>query len=339
LETTHPHPPAPGEVLEVAKGVRWARMPLPFALDHVNVWLLEDGEGWTAVDTGLAWEPTRAAWEAILAGHPLRRLVVTHLHPDHLGLAAWLQHRTAAPVWMTQAEYATAHLWLHEVAGFGPEALYASLRTHGLEGPRIEALERRGNTYRAGAPELPATFRPIFDGERLAIGPGHWRVLSGHGHSPDHASLHGEEARVLISGDMLLPRITTNISAYVVAPEADTLGLYLASLDRLEALPEDLLVLPSHGLPFRGLRKRIGQLRAHHDHRCGLLRAACATGPRSAASLLPVLFERDIADPFQTLFAMGECIAHLTHLEHGGALVRTRENGVFRFAARAGHTG
>lgn len=334
METTHPHPPAPGEVLEVAPGVRWARMPLPFALDHVNLWLLADEEGWTAVDTGLAWEPTRTAWEAILAAHPLKRLVVTHLHPDHLGLASWLQARTGAPVWMTQAEYATAHLWLHEVGGYGTEALHAALRAHGLGGPRLAELERRGNTYRSGAPELPPTFRPILDSEVLAIGAGRWRVICGHGHSPDHASLHEAEAGVLISGDMLLPRITTNISAPVVAPDADTLGLYLASLDRLEALPGDPLVLPSHGLPFRGLRTRIAQLRTHHARRCDLLRAACAEGPRSAASLLPVLFERDIEDPFQTLFAMGECIAHLVHLQHEGSLVRIASEGAIRFAGR-----
>jgi glyoxylase-like metal-dependent hydrolase (beta-lactamase superfamily II) len=260
--------------------------------------------------------------------------VVTHLHPDHLGLAAWLQGRTGVPVWMTQAEYATAHLWLHEVGGYAAEALYAALRAHGLEGPRLAELERRGNTYRSGAPELPSTYRPIFDGETLAIGAGHWRVVCGHGHSPEHASLHEAGAEVLISGDMLLPRITTNISAPVVAPGSDTLGLYLASLERLEALPGNPLVLPSHGLPFRGLRARVAQLREHHARRCDLLRAACGRGSRSAASLLPVLFERDIEDPFQTLFAMGECIAHLIHLEHEGSLVREETGGAIRFTGR-----
>ncbi|MBI4912180.1 MAG: MBL fold metallo-hydrolase [Acidobacteria bacterium] len=308
-------------------------MPLPFALDHVNLWLLEDGEGWTAVDTGLGWEPVRALWRGLLPAHPLQRVLVTHCHPDHMGLASWLQREAGATTWMSPREFATAEAWHGESPGNAPQDLYAFFRLHGLEDRRRAALERRGNTYRQGVPELPSQVRGIREGEEILVGEHAWKVVMGQGHSPEHASLFCEALGILIAGDMLLPRITTNISAHSVAPREDALGLYLESLGRLEALPGDPLVLPSHGLPFRGLRIRVAQLRAHHARRCDLLQAACAQAPRDAASLLPVLFEREIEDPFQTLFAMGECIAHLVHLERRGLLGRVEAGGPVRFVA------
>ena len=331
MQIVHERPPAAGGAVEVAAGVRWLRMPLPFALDHVNLWLLEDGDGWTAVDTGLAVAPIREAWSRLLGDHRLSRLIVTHYHPDHLGLADWLQQQTGAALWMAQAEYATALLLLHQVAGYGTPAMLAAFRAHGLSEPRLQKLERQGNSYKSGVPAVPATFRPIFDAEAIRIGQHHWRVISGHGHSPDHASLACADLGVLISGDMLLPRISTNISSFAATPDLDPLGLFLASLERFKALPADTLVLPSHGLPFRGLHRRVEALRVHHARRCEVLLEACALGPKTAAELIPVLFEREIGDPFQTLFAMGEAIAHLVHMEQRGALVRCAEKGIIRF--------
>jgi glyoxylase-like metal-dependent hydrolase (beta-lactamase superfamily II) len=283
------------------------------------------------VDAGLAVDPVRAAWEKVLAGHRLRRLVVTHYHPDHMGLAHWLEERTGAPLWMAQAEYATAQLFLHQVGSYSVAAMLAAFRAHGLPEARLHQLERQGNSYKLGVPAIPATCRPIFDGEQLPIGEQRWQVISGHGHSPEHASLACAQLAVLISGDMLLPRISTNISSLAATPELDPLGLFLASLERLRQLPEDTLVLPSHGLPFRGLHRRIEALRLHHASRCDILLAACARTPRHAAELIPALFDRDITETFQTLFAMGECIAHLVHLEQKGELVRSQEAGIFRF--------
>lgn len=334
MQTTHERPPAAGEVVEVAPNLRWLRMPLPFALDHVNLWLLQDGDGWTAVDTGLAVETNREAWVKVLTGHRLVRQIVTHYHPDHLGLAAWLQDRTGAPLWMAQGEYSTALLILHQVANYSATAMIGAFRAHGLSEPRLHVLERQGNSYKLGVPEVPASFRPIFDGEPILIGRTPWKVVSGHGHSPEHASLYCADLGVLISGDMLLPRISTNISSLAATPELDPLGLFLASMDRITSLPDDTLVLPSHGLPFRGLHRRIEALRLHHARRCEVLLEACTQSPKHAAELIPALFERDITDPYQTLFAMGEAIAHLVHMEQTGALVRHVEAGTIRFEKR-----
>lgn len=333
MQTTHEHPPGIGEAKEIIPGLQWLCMPLPFALNHVNLWLLQDEEGWTAVDTGLAVDPARNAWLKVLSGHRLVRMIVTHFHPDHLGLAAWLQNRTGASLWMTQSEYATAQLFLNQIAGFGAPAMLEAFRAHGLQEARLQQLERRGNTYKIGVPELPDTYRPIFDGQDIRVGHHGWRVITGHGHTSEHASLYCHGLGVLISGDMLLPRISTNISSLAATPEADPLGQFLASLERFRSLPEETLVLPSHGLPFRGLHRRIEELRAHHTARCGALLEACRDAPKSASELVPVLFERDITDAFQILFAMGEAIAHLVHLEQRGELRRSTENGVIRFSA------
>ncbi len=319
-------PPAPGETLQVAPGIHWLRMPLPFALDHINLWLLEDEHdgrpAWTIVDTGYGLDDVRAAWERILGRltAPVKRIVVTHFHPDHLGLAHWLQQQTGAPVSMTAGEYLTAHAVFHEMGGHGTAPMLAQFRAHGLDRERLAALERRANSYARGVPALPHTYCRLFDGDRLPIGGRSWQVRVGYGHSPEHASLYCEDAGVLISGDMLLPKISTNISVFAVTPGADSLAHYLASLDGYRELPAETLVLPSHGLPFVGIHDRVAAQHAHHEERLRVLEDACSE-PRSAADLLATLFPREL-DTHQVMFAMGEAIAHLNRLEYAGRLVR-----------------
>ena len=332
MQIVHPHPPAPGEALELLPGLRWLRMPLPFALDHVNLWLLQDEGGWTAVDTGFDVAPIRAAWDHVLPEHPLVRLLVTHFHPDHLGLASHLQALTGAPLWIPPQEYAFAQFYFHQVGGCSVAATAKAFRSHGLPEPELQVLQRLGNTYRFGVPELPETYHPIQPGQLISIGGRDWRVISGHGHSPEHASLYCADLGILISGDMLLPRISTNIGHALATPAADSLGRFLESLERFGDLPADTLVLPSHGLPFRGIQTRIDQLRAHHAERCEVLLEACLEAPQSAFSLLPVLFQREINDPHQTYFAMNEAIAHLVHLERRGKLVRQEVAGRILFS-------
>ena len=305
-------------------------MPLPFALDHINLWLIADGDRWVAVDAGYALDVVRDGWRQILSDRVLSRLIVTHFHPDHLGLAAWLQELTGVPLAMTQGDYLTAQVVRAQLGSFGVPAMLAFYRAHGLDKQVLAGLKARGNAYAHGVPAIPATFAAIADGDELSIGGRRWQVLVGHGHAPEHASLYCEESRILISGDMLLPRISTNISVWAVTPEADPLGAFLASIEKLRVLPHDTLVLPSHGLPFRGLHARVDQLQAHHAARCAELLAA-TEAPRSAAELVPVLFPREISDPHQAMFAMGEAIAHLNYLEKARRLERTVENGSIRY--------
>ncbi len=333
LHFPHPDAPQPGQPLEVAPGVFWLRLPLPFQLDHINLWLLRDDDGWTVVDTGFASDESRAAWEAVLAGMaaPLRRLLVTHFHPDHLGLATWLLDRSGAELWMTATEFLTAHAVWNEVGGHGARFLVEQLRAHGLTGERLEAFAKRGSGYTRAVPSLPDYFNRLRDDDRLRIGGREWRVIVGYGHSPEHAALYCRELAVLISGDMLLPRISTNISVLAVNPKADALGAYLASLDVLaREIPDSTLVLPSHGLPFLGVEERVAALHAHHGERLQAVEDDCEA-PKSAAELLATLFPRPL-DTHQTMFAMGEAIAHLNHLEVAGRLSRTSgADGVIRF--------
>ncbi|MBI4984212.1 MAG: MBL fold metallo-hydrolase [Rhodocyclales bacterium] len=331
LHITHETLPAPGTAVELAPGVKWLRMPLPFALDHINLWLLADGAAWTAIDSGIAVDPIRDIWRAVLATHPLSRLLVTHFHPDHLGLAAWLQEQTGAPLWMTLGEYSTAQLVKHQIAGYGIPAMIHLFRRHGLDEERQAALHKRGNAYGRVVPAIPDTFQRIGDGDRVDIGGRSWRVITGYGHSAEHASLYCDELHVLISGDMLLPRITTNVSAFAAVPEANPLGTFLASIDRFQELPEDTLVLPSHGKPFRGLHERVAQLHAHHTEHFAALRTACTDRPQSATELMGVLFNRDLSDPHQTMFALGESIAHMKYLEDARLVRRVDANGIIRF--------
>ena len=331
----HPHPPAGGTFAEVAPGVFWVRMPLPFQLDHINLWLLRDGAGWAIVDTGFANDGVRTAWDTLLDGldGPVNRLVVTHFHPDHLGLATWLMARTGAPLWMTSGEFLTAHAVWNEIGGHGARFMVEQFRQHGLESERLARFATRGSGYRKAVPALPDYYHRLKAGDALAVGGRHWRIIIGHGHSPEHMALYCAELGVLISGDMLLPRISTNVSVFAATPDADALGWYLDSLDVMaRELPEQTLVLPSHGLPFTGIRARVEALRAHHDERLRALEEACQDAPQSAAGLLETLFQRAL-DTHQTMFAMGEAIAHLNHLEQAGRLSRSIDaDGVVRYS-------
>ena len=328
--------PDAGQWLTVAPGVHWLRMPLPFALDHINLWILDDGDAVTLVDTGFGLPEIQALWAAALdrLGKPVSRIVVTHFHPDHLGLADWLSQRTGAPVWMTQGEFLMGHALWHQLPGFAVEDTIAQFRRHGLDAERLDALAQRGNSYRRGVPSLPQTYRRLIDGDRLSIGGHDWQVIAGYGHAPEHAALWCPTLDLLISGDMLLPRISTNVSVFAATPHDNPLGRFLDSIRDFNNLPDSTLVLPSHGRPFQGIRARVEQLVIHHRERCDELLAACQT-PRSAAEVLETLFPRAL-DTHQVFFAMGEAIAHLNYLVQGRDLREADDGGdVARFISTA----
>ena len=339
LDYPLPAPPAPGAALPVAPGILWLRMPLPFALDHINLWLLEEGDGYTLVDCGYANAETRALWERhfaeTLGGRPLVRIVATHCHPDHLGNAAWLAARFGCTVTMTAGEFLTAHAIVDERAAHAPADNCALFRAHGMAESDVAALAARGNSYRRGVPVAPPNYHRLLAGDEIRAGGTAWRVIAGYGHSAEHASLFAPAHNVLVSGDMLLPKISTNVSVWPADGDGDPLGRFLDSLRAFEDLPPSSLVLPSHGLPFRGIPLRIAQLRAHHDARLAELVQAMAAsaGPVTAAQMVPVLFPRAL-DLQQSYFAMGETIAHLNHLWRRGRARRTvSAGGEIRFAA------
>lgn len=339
--------PEVGELLEVSAGVNWLRMKLPFALNHINLWLLRDNfegrQGWTIVDCGITNDETRQAWETIFAKHlqglPVVRVLVTHMHPDHIGLASWLCDRWNAPLWISMTDFLMAR-WLSSkeggasvgaTAGGGGSADH--FQRHGLSSEEdLEKIRARHDYYSRMVPSVPARFRRIVDQEKIQIGGQQWQMISGFGHSPEHMSLACESAKLLISGDMVLPRISTNVSVFDVEPDADPLGMYLNSLDKFKHLTEDTLVLPSHGLPFQGLHFRIGELNSHHDDRLRDALDACAQGPKHAREIVPVLFRREL-DIHQMTFAMGEAIAHLNYLWRAGKLKRELcSDGILRFS-------
>jgi glyoxylase-like metal-dependent hydrolase (beta-lactamase superfamily II) len=329
-------PPAPGTTAEVAPGVHWLRMALPFQLDHINLWLIEDGDGWLQVDSGLGNEPTRMAWEKIIAekigAKPVKRVLVTHYHPDHAGNAAWLCKRFDAPLLMTRGEFLTVHAARNSTAGYTTEAQLELFRANGLDDASGAELLLRGGLYRSMVPDFPVSHRRLFEGERVVAGGHEWKVILGYGHAPEHASLYCAELNVLISGDMLLPRISTNVAVRPIDPRSNPLRLFLESIRRYCELPADMLVLPSHGLPFRGAHARIAQLEAHHAERLAELQAACAAAPRTAHDVLELLFRRKL-DTSQIFFAMGEAIAHLHYLHYDGRLARdVGADGIVRFA-------
>jgi len=327
--------PGPGETIAVARGLHWLRMPLPWSLDHINLYALEDDGGWTLVDSGVRSGEIKGCWDSLfagpLAGGPVRRILVTHHHPDHIGLAAWLAARFDAPIHATRAAWLLARTLSLDVADEPPEEVISFMRRAGLPEKTIEAQRRAGwGNFAKLVERLPVGYRRIEGGDRLTIGGETWRVLETGGHAPGHACLFSESRHILISGDQVLPRISSNVSVYPTEPGGNPLEEWLEGLARMRALPEKSFVLPAHNTPFTGLHARLEALIGKHVGRMGDLAAMCAA-PKAATEVFPALFLRAISREGYTM-ATGEALAHLHFLEAEGVLERVAgEDGIDRF--------
>lgn len=327
--------PPQGHPTEVLDGIFWLQMPLPFALNHVNLWVLDDGDGWVIIDTGMSTDAIKHHWETALttalAGRPINRIIATHFHPDHAGLTGYLSQLVDAPVAMAPDEWRLAtHISTRSPAEFvaGQQAFFAQ---HGLDQETLDRLALRGNVFRERIEPIVETFESLAEGDVLAIGGRQWRVVTGRGHSPAHACLWCEAENLLIAGDQILPKITPNISVLWAQPDADPLTDFLETLDTFSWLPPETLALPGHRTPFRGVPERLAELAGHHEHRLNAALAACVDAPRSATELIPTLFDRAM-DDHQIVFALGEAVAHLTYLARRGYLLASDEDGVRRYA-------
>ena len=329
--------PETGETIEVAPGILWLRMPLPFALNHINLWALEDGDGWTLVDTGINRPETCEAWESLfagpLAGRPVKRLIVTHFHPDHMGLAGWLTDKFGIEMWTTQTEWETAStLYYSEHSEELVDIARKFYHAAGFSADLMSEVETRGNPYPKRVSAIPRTYVKIAEGDLIDIGGRDWRVMIGTGHSPEHACLYCADAGVLISGDQILPKITPNVSVWPQHAEQDPLALFLNSLKSFAPLPEDTLTLPSHNWPFLGLRERLEIMAHHHDERLDDVVLACRE-PLNGFEVLRHLFKREL-DSHQLFFAIGESLAHLHYLMGQGRMGREKgSDGVDLFRA------
>ncbi|PRC93347.1 MBL fold metallo-hydrolase [Solimicrobium silvestre] len=340
LETQLSYPfedtlPKPGDIQRVCAGVYWLPMGLPFALNHINLWLLEDDNGWTIIDCGISNDDTKANWEIIFAlhlnGKPVTRVIATHCHPDHLGLADWLCERWQVSLWMSAGEYSFGRMMQAGLSGVEGSSTVPHFQRHGVTDPAlVEQLLGRKNYYPTLVPSVPTAYVRMQEHQLIHIGAHHWRVITGFGHSPEHVSLYCDELRCLISGDMLLPRISTNVSVWAIEPYANPVQQFLDSLDKYCDLESDTLVLPSHGKPFKGIHIRVQQLIDHHHARLAEVLVACVT-PQSANDIVPIMFLRPL-DTHQLTFALGEALAHLHLLWFAGKLQRKLgEDGIYRF--------
>lgn len=318
-------PPKPDEAIEVAPGLVWVRLTLPFRLNHVNIYLIADGDGWAMVDTGIGNEATIAAWTVLFDG-PLKnfkitRLIVTHAHPDHVGLAGWIVERFGCPLFMSQVEYLQSAYHQHRGSEERKLAQRLFFRRHGMNEDITDQLLGRGQDYLKRVSILPASYHRLSNGDEIEIGARTFKIITGGGHALDQVMMFCEADNIFLSADQVLSKISPNVSVWAVEPNANSLGEYLSSLASLaKMLPDDVLVLPGHGVPFYGVKTRIKQLADHHEERCHMIAQACATSPKTSAELVPVVFHKHVLDAHQTGFAAGELIAHVNYMLVQGRL-------------------
>ena len=334
----HVFPTAPefGVVTAIAPGLDWLRLPLPFKLNHVNLWLLDDGDGWTIIDTGADTPEARAMWTAAFAGplseKPLNRLIATHGHPDHIGLASWLLEARGAAFVCTLTEWLQPQIWHAARIGKPQPAWKQFFVDHGCPDTTLATFAKAQDSDFKPMGPIPASFERIRDGDRLQFGSRTWEVIVGAGHADEHASFWCADDAILIAGDQILSRITPVVGVFPSEPLADPLTHYLASLKRFRKLPDETLVLPSHGLPFHGLHTRIDQIERHHAERLDTLLALIAK-PITAYAAAQGLFADAMAGGHEML-ALAETLAHLNHLVRlGDAQRATRDDGQISFAA------
>lgn len=331
-------PPDAGQVIKVAPGIFWARVPLPFRLNHVNVYLIDDGDGWAIIDTGLDYQDARDVWNILLSGamggRRVTRIIVTHLHPDHIGLAGWLCARFDAPMLTTQTSYlGCLNVSLRPGTLDGAPYRDFYLR-NGFSVQTMETISTEGHEYLWKVAPLPPTFSRVVAGDVLEIGGRSFSVITGEGHAAEQIMLYCESEKLLFAADQVLAKITPNVSVWPVDPDGDPLGLYLKSLQGLKAdVPDDVLVVPGHQLPFYGLHTRCDELASHHEMRCSAILKACQSVPLSAAELVPVVFQIEL-DAHQMGFAFSEVMAHVNFMLRAGELNQVvTQDGIQRLVA------
>lgn len=326
--------PEPGDLTEVATGVYWIRMPVPFHPKHINVYLLQDEKGWYIVDTGIGSQETRELWQQIcdrmMQEKPLVGVIATHLHPDHLGLAGWLCDNYRASFYISQREYLTARALFKGNNREDNWELTQFYHRCGLNEEQMDDfIKNTGSLSKITAP-LPISYERLSEGQELLFGGRHWRVIIGYGHSPEHACLYCPELNILLSGDQILPRISPNISVQSLEPNQSPLSEYLVSMEKFFDLPEDCLVLPSHGDPFYRLHNRLNQLKEGHQRDLDGLLEACEK-PLKAVDTIQIIYKRELKG-IQFRLAMGEALAHLNHLWKQGLISRDYdEDGCYRY--------
>jgi glyoxylase-like metal-dependent hydrolase (beta-lactamase superfamily II) len=324
--------PEIGEATEIVPGVKWLRLPLPFLLGHINVWLLRDGDGWAIVDTGINTQTTRNVWTDVftksLGNVPVTRVLVTHLHPDHAGCAGWLCHRFAVDLFMTRDEYLLCRILVSDTGLPAPEEGRRFYRAAGFDPQQLGRYVDLFGAFGTVVSPLPQSYHRLHDGYRFDLGGRHWEVITGQGHSPEHACLYCPDLNLIISGDQILPTISSNVSVFPTEPMANPLAHWFESLRRLRSLlPEDVLVLPSHGKPFRGVRSRLDELIGEHQAGLEKLLKVCRE-PKRAVDVFSALFKSEI-NHGNLIMATGEAIAHLHYLWYEGELKVDRiEDGV-----------
>lgn len=329
-------PPEPGGYVEIADGILWVRLPLPMALDHVNCFVLDDGDGWTIVDTGFDTRKTREMWRAIidgpLAGKPVRRVLVTHYHPDHIGLAGWFQTEFGAELVTTRTSWLTARMLVLDVQDVPVEETLAFWRSAGMDAEIYakRSVERPFNFADCVAP-MPLGYTRIAEGDSIHISGRDWDIRMGDGHAPEHATLWSRDGELVLGGDQLLPSISPNLGVYSTEPDADPVGEWLESCERLSDFATDTqLVLPGHKLPFTGLPFRMKQLMENHHGALERLLKHLDT-PRVAADCFVPLFKRKIGESVYGL-ALVEAIAHVNHLYQLGQISRSlRDDGAWLY--------
>ena len=336
LEYPHQQPPPFGTKMELAPGVYWLQMPLPMSLKYINLYLLEDHDGWVVVDTGIRGPETRELWQQIfdneLGGKPVRRVICTHMHPDHTGQAGFVCEYWQAPLLMSFGEYYQARSMNNMMRDGSNWQMSEYFIRAGIEPEFLEEMRsNRGNfTPEPEDRPLPGSFIRLTEGETIDIGRYEWQVITGTGHSPEHVCLYCKELRILVSGDQILPVITSNVSVQPTEPFANPMVGWLASHERFKSLlPNDILVLPAHNLPFYGVQERLQQLIDHHEDRMLILEENCVE-PQLAVDLLPHLFARKL-EGHSRFMALGECIAHLHCLMTRQRIQRTLEGDVYKY--------
>lgn len=336
LDYPFAEPPAEGETLEVAPGVLWVRMPLPFALKWINLYLIEDGAGWALVDTGVATETTREHWRKIfqdtLKGAPITRVICTHMHPDHIGLAGWITRKFDARLWISRLEYVTCRMLVADTGREAPEEGVRFYRAAGWSEDSLDSYRVRFGGFGKAVSRLPDGYRRLQDGEVIEIGGRPWRIVTGCGHSPEHVCLWDESRGLFISGDQVLPRISSNVSVFPTEPDADPLSDWIASCAKLRAqVNADVLVLPSHNEPFHGLHARLSNLIDGHERSLARIEKRLAQSEKRVVDLFGALFARTI-DGEVLGMATGETLAHLNCLiERGRARREIGADGVARY--------